>query len=103
LKRLAPALREAGIEYDEGRTGHDRTKIKTLRKSQQEIVRTVRTDKEDAENGASNSAQRASEADKHDLGNSLEVDANGHLTSDADDADGESQSLSKNDRVEFEI
>jgi hypothetical protein len=32
LRRIAPALREAGIEYSENEEGHDRKKVKTLRK-----------------------------------------------------------------------
>jgi hypothetical protein len=32
LRRLAPALRSVGIEYTENEEGHDRKKVKTLRK-----------------------------------------------------------------------
>ena len=31
MTRIAPALREAGIEYGETETGHDKTKVKTLK------------------------------------------------------------------------
>jgi len=111
LNRLAPALREAGIEFDEDRTGHDRTRIKTLRKSEQEIVRTVRTDDEHTGDGSSSHGPSEDHADEEKRfagepypGVSLpEIVANGRPTGPADDADGESQSLSKNERMEFDI
>jgi hypothetical protein len=111
LTRLAPALREAGIEYDEDRTGHDRTRIKRLRRIQQEIVRTVRTDDENTENGFSSRGPSEDDADdeKRFAGDPYprdslpEIVANGHPRGAADDADGELQALSKNRRVEFEV
>jgi hypothetical protein len=111
LKRLAPALREAGIEYSEHRSGHDRTRMKTLRKSEQESVRTVRTDDENTGNGSSSRGHSEDDADDENrfAGDPYpsvslpEIVANGRPTGAADDADGESQSLSKNERVEFEV
>ena len=110
MKRLAPALREDGIEYDEDRTGHDRTRIKTLRKIEQENVRTVRTDDENAGNGSSSRGPYEDDADdkKRFAGDPYardslpEIVANGHPRGAADEADGESRALSKNERVEFE-
>ncbi len=43
LKRIAPALREAGIEYEERTQGRAKRRIKTLRKRPSKTVRTVRT------------------------------------------------------------
>jgi hypothetical protein len=111
LTRLAPDLREAGIEYDEERTGHDRTKIKTLRKIPQGIVRTVRADIEGTENGSSSHGSSEAYADdqkdpadgQFPKNSWPSIAATGHATHDADDADGQSQLPSKNDRVEFEI
>ena len=111
LKRLAPALREAGVEYDGDREGHDRTRMKTLRKSQQGIVRTVRAHTGGTGNGSSS---RGPSEDFADDQKSLTdgpypknrwpgIAATGHPTDAADDADGESQRPSTNERVEFEI
>jgi hypothetical protein len=44
LKRIAPALREVGIEYEERPQGRQRTRVKTLRTKSKKTVRTVRTD-----------------------------------------------------------
>jgi hypothetical protein len=111
IKRLAPALREDGIEYDEDRTGHDRTKIKTLRKSEQKIVRTVRTDDEHTGNGSSSRGpsedyeddEKRFAGDPYPSASLSGIVANGRPTGAADDADDRSQSLSKNERMEFDI
>jgi hypothetical protein len=54
LKRIAPALRTAGIEYTENEEGHDKKKVKTLRKL-------VRDDEEAQDTGEETSEDEVSD------------------------------------------
>jgi hypothetical protein len=56
LKRIAPALRTAGIEYTENEEGHDKKKVKTLRKL-------IRDDEEAQEAVEETSEDEVSEGD----------------------------------------
>lgn len=53
LKRIAPALREAGVEYEERTEGRSKRRVKTLRKAVLTTARVVRNDEEVQENVSS--------------------------------------------------
>lgn len=99
LRRLAPSLRVSGIEYSDRPTGHDKTKIKTLRRIQQSTDRTDRTAEGETEDSALDPARTASEADEPDPDRRLAVAANGHPASSA----GDGSHPTSNKRVRFEI
>ena len=70
LKRIAPALREADIEYEERPQGRQKKRVKTLRKKLQKTVRAVRTDpkeEKDPQKGASVCGRFAGDADDGSL------------------------------------
>jgi hypothetical protein len=95
LKRLAPGLRDIGIEYSDRSIGHGKTKIKTLRKVKETIARTDRIDGEDKGNGASVNGHIADEMDEPALHRSLEIVGNERLADGAGDAVGQSRAPSE--------
>jgi hypothetical protein len=63
LKRLAPALREVGIEYGEGRGGSKGTRLKTLTKKDPAKDRRHRQDRQPYEEVLQNRQKAADDAD----------------------------------------
>jgi hypothetical protein len=70
LNRLAPLLREAGIEYSEDEVGHAKTKIKILRKIDD------RGGEGSSQDGTSSDRQPASDASRPSSETHEEVDDN---------------------------
>ena len=111
LKRIAPALREAGIEYWERTEGRNKRRVKTLRKTSAKTVRTVRSDGEsqdqasahgqssdsaDAENVTTGSTRERDRSSRNIVGERL---ADG--TDDADDDPGKESAAGR--RVGFSL
>jgi hypothetical protein len=106
LKRLAPTLRECGIEYEDYRaSGGNRPRIKRLRKQPEKIVPTVPAvpaDERDPQSGATESSDpvrmlEGTECSRDDgLFSTVpsEIAANGSLRDVRDDRDGEKRALS---------
>ncbi len=109
LNRLAPALRDIGIEYEEGRLpGGSRTKVKRLKKASEKD----RPDRPDRPNGQENPAKGGDGAGtiRQDTGRSrddkasatvpVENPANGHIRANGDGRIDDLRSLSKEDGKE---
>jgi hypothetical protein len=106
MKRLAPALRRAGIEYGEDEEGHEKKKIKTLRKRLKKTARTARSARSDGKHpqkgafdcgwsrtGAGGGNAVAGDADPEDRPQGTA--ANGHLAGGAGDAGDDLRRVSK--------
>ena len=82
LKRIAPALRTAGIEYSEGVEGHDKKKVKTLRKlarddkrvqeAEEALEEQARPEGEAAEGEVEHGDEPDSDAEERPVGNPFE-------------------------------
>jgi hypothetical protein len=66
LRRMAPALRSAGIEYSEGVEGHSKKKIKTLRKLVRSDEQTQDAGEEAPEDEACPEGETAEVEEEHD-------------------------------------
>ena len=108
MKRLAPTLRRAGIEYGEGRVGHQRTRLKTLRRTRPERDRPHRPQDENSPLQGVKSAddQADSRGRSADSGPCLnrprETLVNAGLHDDADDADDDKQGASEASKKSLE-
>ncbi len=99
MKRIAPALREVGIEYEERTEGREKKRIKTLRERPDKTVRSVRAAGGGAEcerNGAVGGGRSLGPAGDGkpvtdgatSAGGPRETAPNGHVLNGAVDADG---------------
>jgi Domain of unknown function (DUF3854) len=100
LKRIAPALREAGIEYGERTEGRSKKRVKTLRERPEKTVRSVRTARGGNNEGERNDALaggrfhdpagdgRPATDGAHSADGPRETAPNGGVGNDAGDADG---------------
>jgi hypothetical protein len=110
LKRIAPALREAGIEYQERTEGRDKRRVKNLKRSPKETVRTARSE-ESVRDDAFNGGRSAGDADDGERpaggvpgGNRPSGDRlDRRSVSKADDADGGTRTESEDERVRFSL
>jgi hypothetical protein len=66
LRRLAPALRSIGIEYTENEEGHDKKKVKTLRKLVRDDEESQNTGEEDREDEVDREGEAADGEDEHE-------------------------------------
>jgi hypothetical protein len=103
LKRLAPALRDIGIEYGEERSGSKGTRLKTLTKKVPTKDLQSRQDSQPIEDTLQNRRKAADDADRRtddaDSPNTKqrqhESPANERVTDSSDDTDVDTQSGSK--------
>jgi hypothetical protein len=65
LKRMAPALRAAGIEYTEHEQGHRKRKVKVLRKLVRDDEHAQDSGEETSEDGADPEGEAANGEDEH--------------------------------------
>ena len=66
LKRIAPALRSAGIEYTEHEQGHRKRKVKVLRKLVRGDEETQDTSEEDREDQVDPEGDAAEDEEEHE-------------------------------------
>jgi hypothetical protein len=88
LKRIAPALRTAGIGYTEREQGHRKKKVKTLRKLVRDDEESQNTGQEDREDQADPEGEAADGEDEHE---------------DQSDSDGERRKIGNPFRSSFDF
>jgi hypothetical protein len=79
LRRLAPALRSAGIEYSEQEQGHRKKKVKTLTRPLRDYERSEDPAEENREDGAT-ADDRTPESEEPQIGNPFDFDFGGNGT-----------------------
>lgn len=110
LKRISPALREAGVEYEERIEGRDKRRVKTVRRMPEETVRAARNGelpRDDAPNGG-RSGNSAGGNERPAGGvpgeNRTSEDAlDQRFTDKTDGADGGMRAGSESSRVRFSL
>jgi len=114
LKRIAPALRETGIEYEERPEGRQKRRVKALRKKPKKTVRAVRADLGEEKGPQKDASARGRFAGDEDGGGPFaddptkpyrprETPAKGGDRGDADGTDDDLRPPSKTSWVEGEI
>jgi hypothetical protein len=78
LRRLAPALRSAGIEYLEDEQGHRKRKVKTLRRPLRDYERSEDPAEENREEATAD--DRTPESEEPQIGNPFDFDFGGNGT-----------------------